>query len=170
MGNNTDIDIGFTIEMKVDLTGLLGYPANLGDKLVFLGVVLYDGDSFEDPLNSYGTRTWWFRENGGKPALAWGVMDPNSTVDVNDKTGSLIPTALELYGNYPNPFNPSTTIKYSAPVSGSVNLSIYNALGQEVMSRNLFAASAGAQEYRLNLSPLTSGVYFYKISIADPNS
>jgi hypothetical protein len=170
VGNNTDIDEGFTVEVKVDLTNLLGYPANLGDKLIFLGVVLYDGDSFEDPLNNYGTRTWWFRENGGKPALAWGVMDPNSTVDVNDNNGSLIPTALELYGNYPNPFNPSTTIKYSTPVSGSVNLSIYNALGQEVMSRNLFTASAGAQEYRLNLSPLTSGVYFYKISMADPNS
>ena len=170
VGNNTDIDEGFTVEMKVKLTGLLGYTADLGDKLIFLGVVLYDGDLFDDPLSNYGTRTWWFRENGVGPALAWGVMDPNNTVDVNDNFTSLVPNSLVLYGNYPNPFNPYTTIKYSAPVSGNANLAIYNALGQEVMSRNLFAASAGAQEYRINLNSLTSGVYFYKISIADPNT
>ena len=170
VGNNTDIDEGFIVEMKVDLTGLLGYPADLGDKLIFLGVCLYDGDSFEDPLNNYGTRTWWFRESGGGPALAWGYMDLNNTVDVNDNSGSLIPNSLVLYGNFPNPFNPSTTIKYSAPVSGNANLLIYNALGQQVMSRTLFASSVGVQEYRINLSSLTSGVYFYKISVADPNT
>jgi len=148
---------------------LLGYPADLGDKLIFLGVCLYDGDSFEDPLNNYGTRTWWFRESGGGPALAWGLIDPNNTVDVNDNFTSLIPNSLVLYGNYPNPFNPYTTIKYSTPVSGNVNLSVYNTLGQKVISRNLFAESAGTQEYRLNLSSLTSGVYFYKVNMNDPN-
>ena len=170
VSNNNDIDEGFTVEMKIDLMDLLGYPADLGDKLIFLGVCLYDGDSFEDPLNNYGTRTWWFRQHAGGPALAWGVMDINSIVDVNDNSDLLNPNSLELFGNYPNPFNPYTTIKYSVPVSGNANLSIYNALGQEVISRNLFAASAGAQEYRINLSSLTSGVYFYKISMADPNS
>ena len=40
--------------MKIDLTGL-GYPADLGDKLIFTGI-MFDGDSFEDPLANYGTR------------------------------------------------------------------------------------------------------------------
>ena len=88
---------------------------------------------------------------------------------MNDNFTSLIPNSLVLYGNYPNPFNPYTTIKYSTPVSGNVNLSVYNTLGQKVISRNLFAESAGTQEYRLNLSSLTSGVYFYKVNMNDPN-
>ena len=58
---NTDIDDGYSIEMKIDLTGL-GYPSDLGDKIIFTGVMLADGDSFEDPLSNYGTRSWWFRE------------------------------------------------------------------------------------------------------------
>ena len=170
VGDNTDIDEGFTVEMKVDLTGLLGYPADLGDKLIFLGAVLYDGDSFEDPLNNYGTRTWWFRESGGGPALAWGVMDLNSTVGINDNFSSLIPNSIVLKGNYPNPFNPYTTIKYSTPIAGNGNLSVYNILGQEVMSINLFTPNAGAQEYKLSSNSLTSGVYFYRISINDQNN
>lgn len=170
VGNNSDVDEGFTIEMKVDLTGLLGYQTNLGDKLVFLGVVLYDGDAFEDPLNSYGTRTWWFRENGGKPALAWGYMDVNSTVDVKEESNDFIPSSIVLYGNYPNPFNPSTTIKCSLPFEGDVNLTLYNVLGQKVYSKVLAASTAGAQEFRINLASLPSGTYFYRMSMINPNN
>ncbi len=168
VGNNSDIDLGFTVEMKIDLTGLLGYPADLGDKLIFLGVVLYDGDSFEDPLNNYGTRTWWFRETSGGPTVAWGVLDPNSTVDVNENNESIIPASLILLGNYPNPFNPSTTIRYATPLAGNGTLTVYNSLGQEVFIKNIFAASAGNQEYKLNLPNLTSGIYFYRVSFDDP--
>lgn len=167
---NTDVDEGFIVEMKVDLTGLLGYPADLGDRLIFLGVVLYDGDSFEDPLNNYGTRTWWFRETSGGPAIAWGYMDPNNTVDVNEKFDLQIPNSLVLYGNYPNPFNPSTIIKYSTPISGNAAISIYNSLGEELFTKNIFVSVPGNQEYQLNMANLTSGIYFYRIIINEEAS
>jgi len=159
VNNNTDVDEGFTIELKVDLTGL-GYPANLGDKLIFLGADLFDGDSFEDPLADYGSRTWWFRENDGGPALAWGYLDPNKPVGVEDEISGLIPNSIELYGNYPNPFNPSTKIKYSVPESGIVNISVFNTLGEEVESINLFN-NAGLNEFNFNAANLSTGVYFF---------
>ena len=52
-----------------------------------------------------------------------------STVTTEDNT--LIPPALDL-SNYPNPFNPETTISYTLPASGPVSLEIYNSRGQLV--------------------------------------
>jgi hypothetical protein len=163
VNNNTDIDEGYQIELKIDLTGL-GYPSGLGDKLIFMGVDLFDGDSFDDPLNNYGTRTWWFREHDGGPALVWGYMDPTKPVGVEDEIVGIIPNSVEVYGNYPNPFNPSTTIKYSIPESGVVNIAVFNALGEEVQSVNLFN-NAGLNEYNFNAVNLSTGVYLYKISL-----
>jgi len=168
VNNNTDIDDGYQIELKIDLTGL-GYPSGLGDKLIFMGADLFDGDSFDDPLNNYGSRTWWFREHGAGPALAWIYMDPNKPVGVEDEIIGIIPNSVEVYGNYPNPFNPSTTIKYSIPESGVVNVSVFNALGEVVESINLFN-NAGLNEYNFNAANLSTGVYLYKISLESLSS
>ncbi|OQY79380.1 MAG: hypothetical protein B6D45_00855 [Ignavibacteriales bacterium UTCHB3] len=112
VNNNDDVDEGYVIEAKIQLTGLLGYPQNLGDRALFLGTVLYDGDSFPDPALNYGTRTWFFREHGGGPGLAWVYLSDEAITDVKDEPAA-IPTTLHLMGNYPNPFNPSTKIKFA---------------------------------------------------------
>lgn len=168
VNNNTDVDEGYQIELKIDLTGL-GYASGLGDKLIFMGADLFDGDSFDDPLNNYGSRTWWFRENDGGPALAWAYMDPNKPVGVEDEVVGIIPNSVEIYGNYPNPFNPSTKIKYSIPESGVVNISVFNTLGEEVESINLFN-NAGLNEYNFNAADLSTGVYFFKVSLESSTS
>jgi Secretion system C-terminal sorting domain len=168
VNNKTDIDEGYQIELKIDLTGL-GYASGLGDKLIFLGADLFDGDAFDNPSDDYGSRTWWFRENDSKPALVWAYLDPNKPVGVEDEIVGIIPNSIEIYGNYPNPFNPSTTIKYSIPESGVVNVSVFNALGEEVQSMNLFN-NAGLNEYNFNASDLSTGVYLYKISLESLSS
>ena len=169
VNNNTDIDSGYTVEMKIDLNKL-GYPAGLGDHLLFMGVDLFDGDSFDDSLNNYGTRTWWFREHEGGPACAWMVMDPNLLVNVDDVQKTVIPNSLILYGNYPNPFNPSTKIKYSIPFSGNVIIYFYNSLGQLMSSIKTGSQAPGLHEYNFNAGKLASGVYFYKISLNSDNA
>jgi hypothetical protein len=169
VNNNTDIDEGYTIEMKIDLNKL-GYPVGLGDHALFMGVDLFDGDSFDDSLNNYGTRTWWFREHEGGPACAWMVMDPNLMVNIDDNQKTVIPNSLILYGNYPNPFNPSTKIKYSIPFSGNVNINFYNSLGEVITSIKTGAQSTGQHEYNFNAKNLASGVYFYKISLSSDNA
>ncbi|MBE0538591.1 MAG: T9SS type A sorting domain-containing protein [Ignavibacterium sp.] len=161
---NTDIDEGYSLEMKIDLT-VLGYPADLGDKLIFTGVMLADGDSFDDPLANYGTRTWWFREHDGGPVTTWSVLDPNTPVGVDDQKNTVIPNSIELYGNFPNPFNPSTTIKFAIPETGDVNIKIYNTVGEEIRNINLVNKNAGELNYTFNAANISSGVYFYKISL-----
>ncbi|HSW53739.1 MAG TPA: T9SS type A sorting domain-containing protein [Ignavibacteriaceae bacterium] len=168
VNNNTDVDEGYQIELKIDLTGF-GYPSGLGDKLIFMGADLFDGDSFDDPLNNYGSRTWWFREHEGGPALVWAYMDPTKPVGVEDEIVGIIPNSIEIHGNYPNPFNPSTKIKYSIPESGVVNVSVFNALGEVVESINLFN-NAGLNEYNFNAANLSTGVYLYKISLESLSS
>jgi hypothetical protein len=163
VNNNTDIDEGYQIELKIDLTGL-GYASGLGDKLLFLGADLFDGDSFDNPLDDYGSRSWWFREHEGGPALVWAYMDPNKPVGVEDEITGIVPNSIEIFGNYPNPFNPSTKIKYSIPESGIVSITVFNTLGEEVRSVNV-SNNAGLNEFSFNGSGLSSGVYFYKISL-----
>jgi len=169
VNNNSDIDSGYTIEMKINLTKL-GYLTGLGDHLLFMGVDLFDGDSFDDTLNNYGTRTWCFREHEGGPACAWMVMDPNILVNVDTKENTVIPNSLILYGNYPNPFNPSTKIKYSIPSSGNVIIYIYNSLGEEISAIKTGLQSPGQYEYNFNAGKLASGVYFYKVSLNGENA
>jgi hypothetical protein len=163
VNNHTDVDSGYTIEMRVDMTHL-GYSARQQDILLFAGVMLADGDSFDDPLADYGTRTWWFREHDGGPAAAWIVLDPNLPVGVDDNQQAVIPDRLELYGNYPNPFNPGTKIKFSIPEMGNVSISVFNAIGQEIKAINYNSTSSGPQEYYFDASDLTSGVYLYKVT------
>jgi len=81
-----------------------------------------------------------------------------------------IPDQYALLGNYPNPFNPSTTISYALPYQSSVELIIYDLIGSKVKSFNVSSQSTGYQSLvwdgrNENGNPVTSGVYFYKISI-----
>ena len=64
--------------------------------------------------------------------------------DVNTRTG--MPTRYELYQNHPNPFNPTTTIKYDIPESGMVRIAIYDITGQEVTILKEGVQSAGYYE------------------------
>jgi hypothetical protein len=71
-----------------------------------------------------------------------------------------LPNTFSLSAAYPNPFNPSTNFKYTLNASGMVSLKIYNILGQAVKTVvNQFQA-AGEYHLTINMSDLTSGVYF----------
>ena len=78
-------------------------------------------------------------------------------------SGSEIPTTYDLAQNFPNPFNPSTTIRYQIPQDGIVTLKIYDILGSEVATLVNEEKVAGKYEVNFNASSLASGVYIYKI-------
>lgn len=90
------------------------------------------------------------------------------TTDVEPITETL-PSAYALEQNFPNPFNPSTTINFSIPVEGFVTLDIYNAIGQKVASLVNETKSAGTYRVDFDAATLTSGIYFYKISVGNFN-
>lgn len=74
------------------------------------------------------------------------------------------PAQFALIGNYPNPFNPSTKIKFDLPEKSNVSLKIYNTLGQliDVLMDNE-SLEAGRYEKIFDASRLTTGIYFYKL-------
>ena len=74
-----------------------------------------------------------------------------------------IPTVFALEQNYPNPFNPITVIGYQLAVSSSVELSIYNILGQKVATLVNKKQTPGSYKVEWNSTNFASGVYFYGI-------
>jgi hypothetical protein len=88
-------------------------------------------------------------------------------VDGVKKSGSLIPTVYQLYSNYPNPFNPSTMIKYDLPKDSKVVLKLYDVVGREVATLVNGKQTAGSYEVQFNASNLASGVYFFRITAGD---
>lgn len=68
-----------------------------------------------------------------------------------------------LESNYPNPFNPSTTIRFAVPNTSHVILKVYNSIGEEVVSLVNEVLEKGIYERTFNASSLSSGNYFYSL-------
>jgi Secretion system C-terminal sorting domain len=74
----------------------------------------------------------------------------------------IIPKQYTLYQNYPNPFNPSTTIKFDLPQAEEVNLTVYNILGERIITLVDGLLDAGYHLVVFNGENLASGTYFYR--------
>jgi hypothetical protein len=103
------------------------------------------------------------------------VWDFKTSVTGIKPISSAIPLNYKLYENYPNPFNPSTKIKFSIPLSplsergvgGFVTLIIYDLLGREVITLVNEQLNPGTYEVTFDGSALSSGLYFYRITSGD---
>jgi hypothetical protein len=84
------------------------------------------------------------------------------TVSVED-LNSEIPTVYSLSANYPNPFNPSTTINFSIPEQSKVKVTVYDALGNQIDVIADEVKSAGSYSVKWNAGNYSSGIYFYKL-------
>ncbi|MCX6149796.1 MAG: T9SS type A sorting domain-containing protein [Ignavibacteriales bacterium] len=76
---------------------------------------------------------------------------------------NFLPKEFKLYQNFPNPFNPTTTIKYSIPERSRVELKIFDVLGKEVATLVNEEKSIGNYEVHFDGSNLSSGVYIYRL-------
>lgn len=94
-------------------------------------------------------------------AIINGVQYGTITSIENTATG--LPPVYYLHKNYPNPFNPQTTIMYELPERSLVSLKIFNILGDEIATVVNDIEDAGVKEISFNAGYLSSGVYYYRI-------
>jgi hypothetical protein len=82
---------------------------------------------------------------------------------MNVVESSVAPSTYRLAQNYPNPFNPVTTISFAVPVSGKVEVSVFNIEGKKVSTLVSEFKNKGRYSVSLDASKYSSGVYFYRL-------
>jgi len=95
------------------------------------------------------------------------LMAKKATTSEASNSDNELPTEYELLGNYPNPFNPSTTISYALPLQSSVEINIFDIMGRLVRTFELNGQSAGYQNVlwngrNENNEQVASGIYLYR--------
>ena len=91
------------------------------------------------------------------------VADPTSFAQEQKE----IPKTYELGQNFPNPFNPSTTIRYGLPNKTAIQLLVFNTLGQQVAVLQNGEEEAGYHEVKFDATGFSSGPYFYRLRAGD---
>ena len=125
-------------------------------------------DFVGNPFDDIGNEDYWDIEyliNDGYPFLTTAPV-----VSTDDEEITEIFSASKLIGNYPNPFNPTTTIEFSISNDSKIKLTIYNIKGQKIttLANNDFSKGKhsliwnGKDEYG---KPVSSGIYCYKLKI-----
>jgi hypothetical protein len=159
----------------VQMSGVDDYLHQTADSANWPAGIKYDPDSTGSYFSSLGTHEHWNNATEKKytrnlnPTTGTGIeliAKEQTSTSVTDRTMS--PEYFRLYSNYPNPFNPSTTIGYKLAQQSSVKVMVYNLQGQEIKSFTLGVQSAGSQKVVWNGtnsqgSPLSSGVYVYRV-------
>ncbi len=116
---------------------------------------VWDSDSF--PFTKLGTDS---RED----FVPFALDNMPNPFDKIIKGSDALVTDFGLLGAYPNPFNPTTTIKYAMDSRDMVKLSVYDVSGREVAMLVNGFREAGAHEVIFDASDLTSGVYVYQLT------
>lgn len=107
---------------------------------------------------------------GGGAGAAVRSRNPDPLADGSTAGGWNNPATSALVRNFPNPFNPSTTISYALPVESDVVLSVYNILGQEVRILVSERQTAGDHSVSFRADELPSGVYYCRLQTASSAS
>jgi hypothetical protein len=121
-----------------------------------------------DYLNNYVYLRFRFESDDTLTDPGWWIDDIKIVAATGPSAGNELPAVkTELHGNYPNPFNPSTTIKYSLREDSKVTLEIFNIKGQKVKTLVDKILPIGKHSIVWNGTDdndrnVASGIYFYK--------
>ncbi len=134
--------------VQVD-TGL-SYDYTMGDDSFRLKLVISAGsETAEDEIYVQKTSCQWCKNEEDAPAMT---------------EETLPPARFELLPNYPNPFNPSTQIRFALPEAADVSLVVYDMMGREVTQLIDGPVEAGYHEVSWEATNLPSGVYMYQLA------
>jgi len=124
------------------------------------------GGDFPDTCSAKSAVTvdpWGHLVAGTSVGVVFRTIESTHT-DIED---SVVPERFSLEANYPNPFNPSTTITYTLPHPANIRLEIFDLLGRHHRLVDKGPQPAGAHTILLDASGLPSGVYFYTLTAED---
>jgi hypothetical protein len=163
--------------------------ANAGD-VAYFGVKHYDATREDEELSAEVTETDYYEANiaftmgpedteaeiyfwkgaGNGPAyidsfLVCQMVVPEEASDINEQIECIVPETFVLEQNYPNPFNLSTMINYQLPISGEVELTVYNQLGQNVVTLVVGKQVVGTYTAKWDATDFSSGIYFYQLTV-----
>ena len=98
-------------------------------------------------------------------------FSPSNSVGVDNRSETL-PQGFALEQNFPNPFNPSTTIRYELPEEAMVNVTIYDMMGRQVSKLASSRQTAGYRSIQWDATnnagkPMSAGLYLYTIQAGD---
>jgi Secretion system C-terminal sorting domain len=157
-------------DLQVQIT-VSGASNNVAGELVDASgtVVTFNNSTSSNPFTLTAPGPGNYTINAGHDGpLRWDSASVSITVtDVGENPSN--PTEFRLYDNYPNPFNPSTTIRYSIPEASFTTIKIYDALGNEVSSLVNETKNAGTYEVEFNATDLSSGIYYYTLQAGSFN-
>ena len=114
---------------------------------------------------TWQTTAYLVRADGtARPALLWLAQYVQDNPTGISETASKLPSNYKLDQNFPNPFNPTTTIRYNIIKTTKVTLRVFDILGREVQTLVNTVQAPGQYTVSFNAKGLSSGVYFYQIN------
>ena len=128
----------------------------------------YPADAFYTPVEfvgAFGRDNWAAGWTALSAAGYFGNIATGQTVDVEDGFAEL-PQQVELAQNFPNPFNPTTTIAFRLQQTQQVRLSVHDVLGREIAVLVDGVQPAGTFQAQFDASNLASGTYIYRLQTA----
>lgn len=131
---------------------------------VQIKIFMEDGDTAFTVFNNVQSQTFDFTVSSNPLDFK---IDPNNYILKSVTGENIIPVSFILEQNFPNPFNPVTTISYQLGKPSSVKITVYDILGREISVLRNEKLREGNYETVFNASNLSSGVYFYKIRAMD---
>ncbi len=147
------IKCGFLIQRKLTAGGTWADLTTVGaDVTSYLDISLVTG-------NEYCYRVRAFNAAGNSAYTSEDCAVPTGIEEIT----SGIPSEFSLFNNYPNPFNPATTIYYAVPEISFVEIKVYDALGSEVETILADTKEAGYHQVQFDATNLQSGIYFYQL-------
>lgn len=158
---NNERDLaGYKIYYSSDSTGFNGVEANEGPSPIPVSTIdtfkvtgLTGGKIYRFAISALDLSTNESKLSAAAKAVVTGI----------NVTGE-VPKEFSLAQNFPNPFNPSTTLQYSLPIRSFVRLEVFNILGERVATLVSGEMPAGVHEVNFDASGLSSGIYFYRFT------
>lgn len=131
---------------------------------VDIKISMLSGDTLFTVFNNEQNQTFEFIINS-KPVSY--KIDPGNKILKTVYGEGIIPVAFELGQNFPNPFNPLTTVNYQLGRPSDVVINVYDLLGRTLISFTENNLREGSYSIKINMSEYAAGAYFYSVTASD---